>query len=77
MVHIEIFHAKNQHPWPKSMVYRPWIDKHTDTKTHRQTDNYAPKPEVDLEKFLNDFKAQLTSTHRLYIPDFKSPCHLV
>ena len=50
MVHIEIFHAKNQHLRPKSMVYRPWIDKHTDTKTHRQTDNYAPKPEVDFEK---------------------------
>ena len=50
MVHIEIFHAKNQHPWPKSMVYRPLKDKHTDTKTHRQTDNYAPKPEVDFGK---------------------------
>ena len=50
MFHIEIFHAKNQHPRQKTMVYRPWIDKHTKTKTHRQTDNYAPKPEVDFEK---------------------------
>ena len=55
MVHIEIFHAKNQHPRPKSMVYRPWIDKHTETKTQRQTDNYAPKPEVDFEKKIKSF----------------------
>ena len=50
MVHIEIFHAENQRPRPKSLVYRPWKYKHTDTKTHRQTDNYAPKPEIDFEK---------------------------
>ena len=34
MVTLRIPHAKNQHPTPKTVAYRP----RTDTQTHRQTD---------------------------------------
>ena len=38
MVYLRILHAKNQHPRPKTVAYRPLTDTHTDTQTDRQTE---------------------------------------
>ena len=59
------------------MAYRTCPDRHTDRKAHTQTGDYAQKPEVDFIVLRNHFLAQLMIIKRLYIPDFKSICHLV
>ena len=38
MVHLRILHAKNQHPRPKTVAYRPQTDRLTHRQTDRQTD---------------------------------------
>ena len=43
MVTLRILHAKNQHPRPKTVAYRPLTHRQTHRQTDRQTDRQKDK----------------------------------
>ena len=48
MVHLRILHAKNQHPRPKTVAYRPRTDRHTHRQTDRQRKQTLRTPFFDF-----------------------------
>ena len=73
MVYLRILHAKNQHPRPKTVAYRP----RTDTHTHRQTEKANTEDPFFRKNFFLIFDFLLKGAVRLkYLSRFNIICDL-
>ena len=76
-VHLRIPHAKNQHPRPKTVAYRPRTDSHTDRQTDRQTEK-ANTEDPFFQFFLFRFEFLFCLWFLTYIIlTFKDACQAV